>query len=66
MPLYARKSSLRRGPRRDRLMDPAGNRAFISCMPDNYIAVIDLRMLTGASWPEVDSRLGGLAWAVRP
>ena len=29
------------------LMDPDGNRAFIACGPDNYVAVLDLKTLRG-------------------
>lgn len=47
------------------LMDPVGQRAFVACTPDNYIAVVDLKSL------QVTGRLDigepdGLAWAVRP
>jgi YVTN family beta-propeller protein len=46
------------------LMDPAGNRAFVACTGDNYIAVIDLKTL------EVTSHINlggpdGMEWAVR-
>jgi len=47
------------------LMDPIGQRAFIACTPDNYIAVVDLKNF------EVTGRIelggpDGLAWAIRP
>jgi YVTN family beta-propeller protein len=47
------------------LMQPDGQRAFVACTPDDYIAVIDLKSLavtgkiTAAKGPD------GLAWAVR-
>jgi YVTN family beta-propeller protein len=47
-------------------MQPDGARVFVSCSPDNYVAVIDLKTL------EVVGRISdagqdpdGLAWAVR-
>ena len=47
------------------LMDPVGQRVFIACTPDNYIAVVDLKTF------EVTGHIAlggpdGLAWAVRP
>ena len=48
------------------LMDPAGNRAFISCGPDNYIAVVDLNMLEVTGHVDVGGEPDGLAWAIRP
>ena len=48
------------------LMDPVGNRALISCTPDNYIAIIDLKTLTVSGRLDVGGRPDGLAWAVRP
>jgi YVTN family beta-propeller protein len=45
------------------LIEPNGNRAFVACTPDNYIAVIDLHALKVTahitSGPEPD----GMAWA---
>jgi DNA-binding beta-propeller fold protein YncE len=47
------------------LMQPDGQRAFVACTPDDYIAIIDLKSLavtgkiTAAKGPD------GLAWAVR-
>jgi len=26
-------------------MDPVGQRAFVACTPDNYVAVVDLKSL---------------------
>ncbi len=48
------------------LMDPDGNRAFISCGPDNYIAVVDLKTLEVTGHVDVGGEPDGLAWAVRP
>lgn len=48
------------------LIDSVGNRAFISCTPDNYITIIDLKTLTVAGRLDVGGRPDGLAWAVRP
>jgi YVTN family beta-propeller protein len=48
------------------LMDPAGNRAFISCGPDNYVAVLDLKTLAVTGHIDVGGEPDGLAWAIRP
>jgi YVTN family beta-propeller protein len=48
------------------LMDPEGMRAFISCGPDNYVAVVDLKTLEVTSHIDVGGEPDGLAWAVRP
>jgi YVTN family beta-propeller protein len=48
------------------LMDAPGNRAFISCGPDNYIAIVDLKTLTVTGHLQVGGEPDGLAWAVRP
>ena len=48
------------------LMDPVANRAFISCGPDNYIAVIDLRTLEVSAHIDVGGEPDGLAWATQP
>jgi len=48
------------------LMDRDGNRAFISCGPDNYVAVLDLKTLQVTSHVDVGGEPDGLAWAVRP
>jgi len=47
------------------LMDPVGNRVFIACSPDNYIAVVDLKTLEVTAHLEVAGP-DGMAWAVRP
>ena len=48
------------------LMDPAGNRAFIACGPDNYIAVLDLKTLEVTGHLNVGGNPDGLAWASKP
>jgi YVTN family beta-propeller protein len=47
------------------LMDPDGNRAFISCGPDNYLAVVDLKTLEVTGHIDVGGEPDGLAWAVQ-
>jgi YVTN family beta-propeller protein len=46
------------------LIQPDGARAFVSCGPDNYVAVIDLRTLEATGHIEAGSEPDGLAWAV--
>jgi YVTN family beta-propeller protein len=48
------------------LMDPAGNRAFIACGPDNFVAVLDLKTLEVTGKIDVGGEPDGLAWAIRP
>jgi YVTN family beta-propeller protein len=48
------------------LVDPESNRAFISCGPDNYIAVLDLKTLEVTGHIDVGGEPDGLAWAIRP
>jgi YVTN family beta-propeller protein len=48
------------------LMDPVGDRAFIACGPDNYVAVLDLRTLEVTGHVDVGGEPDGLAWAIRP
>lgn len=48
------------------LMDSVGGRAFASCGPNNYIAVVDLKTLEVAGHVDVGGEPDGLAWAVRP
>ncbi len=48
------------------LIDTEGNRAFISCGPDNYVAVVDLKTLSVTGHIDVGGEPDGLAWAVRP
>jgi YVTN family beta-propeller protein len=47
------------------LVDPDGTRAFISCGPDNYIAVLDLKSFEVTAHIDVGGEPDGLAWAVR-
>jgi YVTN family beta-propeller protein len=47
------------------LMDPDGTRAFVSCGPDNFIAVVDLKTLQVTGHIDVGGEPDGLAWAVR-
>jgi YVTN family beta-propeller protein len=47
------------------LMDPAGNRAFVACTPDNYVAIIDLKTLDVTGHVDVGGEPDGLAWAIR-
>jgi YVTN family beta-propeller protein len=46
-------------------MQPDGARAFVSCTPDNYVAVIDLSTLKVVGHLEAGREPDGLAWAVR-
>ncbi|HEY1502549.1 MAG TPA: cytochrome D1 domain-containing protein [Acidobacteriaceae bacterium] len=48
------------------LIDPDGSRAFVSCGPDNYVAVVDLKKLGVTGHIDVGGEPDGLAWAVRP
>jgi len=45
------------------LVQPDGTRAFVSCGPDGYGAVIDLRTLTVTDRIEAGGEPDGLAWA---
>jgi YVTN family beta-propeller protein len=47
------------------LIQPDGARAFVSCGPDNYVAVIDLQTLEVTGHIEAGTEPDGLAWAVR-
>jgi YVTN family beta-propeller protein len=47
------------------LMEPGGERAFVACTPDNYVAVIDLQTLTMVGKIDAGGNPDGLAWAVR-
>jgi YVTN family beta-propeller protein len=46
------------------LMQPDGERAFVACSPDNYVAVIDLKSLEVTGHLDVGPEPDGLAWAV--
>ncbi len=47
------------------LMQPDGSRAYISCGPDNYVAVLDLKTLEVTGHIDAGGEPDGLAWAVR-
>jgi YVTN family beta-propeller protein len=46
-------------------MQPDGTRAYVSCTPDNYVAVIDLKSLQVAGHIEAGKQPDGLAWVVK-
>jgi YVTN family beta-propeller protein len=48
------------------LIDRDGNRAFIACGPDNYVALLDLKTLEITGHIDVGGEPDGLAWAIRP
>ncbi len=48
------------------LMDAMGNRVFVACSADNYVAIIDLKTLTVTGHLDVGGVPDGLEWAVRP
>lgn len=47
------------------LVEPDGARAFVSCGPDNYVVVIDLRTMAVIGHIEAGGEADGLAWAFR-
>lgn len=47
-------------------MEPSGERAYVACTPDNYVAVVDLATLEVKGNIDVGVEPDGLAWAVRP
>jgi YVTN family beta-propeller protein len=47
------------------LMQPDGTRAYVSCGPDNYVAVVDLKTLEVVGHINAGGEPDGLAWAVR-
>jgi len=47
------------------LVQPDGSRAFISCGPDNYVAVVDLKTMEVVGHIDAGGEPDGLAWAVR-
>lgn len=47
------------------LVQPDGTRAFVSCGPDNYVAVIDLATLTVTGHISAGDEPDGLAWVAR-
>ena len=48
------------------LMDPGRPRVFVSCSPDNYVAVVDLKTFSVVGHIDVGAQPDGLAWANRP
>jgi YVTN family beta-propeller protein len=46
-------------------MQPDGLRAYVSCTPDDYVAIIDLKALEVAGHIDAGRQPDGLAWAVR-
>jgi YVTN family beta-propeller protein len=46
-------------------MQPDGARVYISCGPDNYVAVLDLKTFTVVGHIDAGGEPDGLAWAVR-
>lgn len=46
------------------LVQPDGARAFVSCSPDNYVAVIDLHTLEVVGHLQAGGEPDGLAWAI--
>ncbi|RYG56647.1 YncE family protein [bacterium] len=47
------------------LMDPTGERAFISCTPDNSVSIVDLKTLELSGRLDVGGRPDGMAWAIQ-
>ncbi len=47
------------------LVDPVGNRVFVACTPDNFVAIVDLRTLEVTGHIDVGAEPDGLAWAER-
>lgn len=45
------------------LIEPRGERAFVACSPDNYVAVINLKSLEDVGHVDVGQNPDGLAWA---
>lgn len=45
------------------LMEPGGERAFVACSPNDYIAVFDLKTLSVVGKIEVGPEPDGMAWA---
>jgi YVTN family beta-propeller protein len=46
-------------------MEPNGNRAFVACTPDDYVAVIDLKTKDVVGKIDAGAEPDGMAWAVR-
>lgn len=47
------------------LIEPGGKRAFVSCGPDNYVAVVDLSTWQVVGHIEAGGEPDGLAWAAQ-
>src|ERR1700722_7209191 len=47
-------------------VEPTGQRAFVACTPDNYVAVIDLAALEVTGKIPNIGQPDGMAWATRP
>jgi DNA-binding beta-propeller fold protein YncE len=47
-------------------IQPDGARAFIACSPDDYVAVVDLRLFAVVGRIDAGKNPDGLAWAARP
>jgi YVTN family beta-propeller protein len=43
-------------------VEPNGQRAFVACTPDSYVAVIDLKTLAVSGHIQAGSQPDGLAW----
>ena len=48
------------------LIEPGGERAFVACTPDDYVAVVDLKSLEVSRHLNAGPHPDGLAWAVQP
>ena len=46
-------------------LEPNGERAFVACTPDNYVAVIDLKKMEVVGKIDAGAEPDGMAWAVR-
>jgi len=47
-------------------VEPNGARAFVSCGPENFVAVVDLKTLEVTGHIDAGKEPDGLAWVVRP
>jgi YVTN family beta-propeller protein len=46
-------------------MQPDGSRAYVSCTPDDYVTIIDLKSLEVTGHIEAGKQPDGLAWAIQ-
>jgi DNA-binding beta-propeller fold protein YncE len=46
-------------------LEPNGERAFVACTPDNYVAVINLKTMDVVGKIDAGAEPDGMAWAVR-